>query len=911
MGGFSCFRRPKLGIRAQALYLRLSISVPRAAGLALMLLFFAGAASAQVQDPNTLRDKKKIQGGPTDTAGRQNQPIDTSKAASLTDTGKTSKGDTLNLPVSSGALDKIVNYKAADSIVFDLEKKQAYLYGNTHLDYGQINLEADSTLIDFDKNTIAARGRPDSAGVVRGEPVFKDGEQEIHTRELRYNFKTREGIVYAVSTKQGEGEIRGEKTKFKRIEGQDVVYVKNARYSTCDLPHQHFYIGTNKLKLIPKEKVITGPAYLVIEDVRLPIILPFGYFPAQSRKSSGIIIPLIGQSQTQGFALRNGGYYFGKSDYYDLAFTGDIYTNGTYRIAEKTRYARRYRFSGDFNINFARNRFGLAETPTFRSENNFSIVWRHVQDAKARPGQTFSADVNIATQKYNQLNTYNVTAIATQNLSSKITYTKQLFQNRFNMNMSLGHDQVLSQKSISITAPDFSFNAARFNPLSRKNAVGRKRWYEDINMTYSMRALNRLRTYDSLLLRDLQERNFENGATHSIPIQYSANVFRYFNVTPRFTYNGFLYTRRDNMFYNEALRRADTLTSKGFYYAQSFNVSAGISTLIYGMARIPRGRIMAIRQILQPVMTLNYAPDFSKERYGYYGRYSPDSASFAAGKMKPYYYYSASGQFLGGISAAPMGGLTFALNSQSFEAKVRTKDTLNPEKKIKLLENASISSGYNFLLDSFRMQPIEVQGFTVLFEKLSMQGGFTVDPYYLGPYRREKDFSFSRGAGLGRITTGNLNAGISLNKAPTRTVNRVMYVQDPRLAFMYQDVYANFSVPLDLRLNYTLLYTLDQSSRDEMTQQLLYKKEFNQSINFSGDLNLTSTWKVAYETTFDLRQKKAGVSKFSVFKDLHCWQMSFSWIPTGPARSYFFNIHIKASSLSDVKFDRRKEFFDY
>ncbi|MDZ4839470.1 MAG: putative LPS assembly protein LptD [Bacteroidota bacterium] len=860
------------------------------------LLLFSIQSNGQV-------DTSKLKNNKQDTAGLKNAIGDSTKL----------NVDSINLAkkFSKGGIDKEVKYKAKDSIVFDLDTKNVHLYGVTHLDYGTIKLDADSTTINFEKSEIYAQGRRDSTGKMIGEPIFVEGEQIINTKKIAYNFKTKMGVVYDVTTKQGDGQIRGDKTKFVKEDGHDVIYVQNGRYSTCDLPHQHFYIATNKLKLIPGDKIITGPAFLVIEEVRVPLILPFGFFPAQNKKKSGIIIPTFGQSETQGFALREGGYYYGNNQYFDMAVTGDLYTNGTYRLADRIRYTKRYKFNGAVTLSFAENKTGLSETPQYQKSNNYLFTWVHQQDGKARPGSNFSADVNIKSSKYNQFNTYNIATAAEQALSSKITYSKIFPRSPFSLGISAAQNQILSTKRIEITLPQLSFNMQRLTPFKSSKAV-KAHWWDQIGVSYNSNFVNELKTYDSLFITDIQNRNFGTAAQHNIPISFNTKLFKYLVITPAFNYSGFLYTQRNNFTFNPTLNKVETSTSKGVYYTQSYNMTVNITSQVFGTARFKRGKIMAIRQVLTPNLGAYYNPDFSEPRYNYYGRYFIDSFNQRIGKETPYSYYNTVNPVsgIGQVNGRKSGGLTFSLAMNSFEAKVKnSKDTANPVKKIKIIESFNVGSSYNFLADSMKLSPFSIQARNTFFEKLTIQSSFTLDPYHYSSYGIVKEYALDKGY-LGVLRDATVNAGISLAKKPAAGGRPIMSTVDSRLQFMYPNAYANFDVPANITLNYVLNYTLSPTVINVANNLTEYKKVYNQSATITADANITKNWKLRYNVFYNFQTKQVGNSQFEVFRDLHCWEMSFSWIPSGFQKSYLFNIRVKAQSLQELKYRKQRENFD-
>ena len=822
---------------------------------------------------------------------------------------KKNKKDSFALNQSSSALPSPVKYHARDSIVFDLEKKMAYLYGKATLDYTDINLKADSININFDKNEIWAEGRKDSTGKKVGEPYFKEGGDETYSTKLGYSFKTKKGIVYNVRMKQGEGRVLGKTVKTIRTidkgKNKDVVYIEDAKYTTCDLQHPHFYIMAHKMKVMPKDKIITGPARMYIEDVPLPIILPFGFFPANSRKTSGIIIPTYGESATQGFALRNGGYYYGGSDYFDAALTGDIYTGGTFKLNLASRYALRYKYRGDFSLSFANNQNGYRETPSYNVQRNYFINWNHHQDDKANPGTSFSASVNAGSSNYLSRNSYNVAAITTQNLSSSISYSKRWAGTPFSLSAALRHSQEIAKKSIDFTLPDVNFGMSRINPFRPKSAIVHK-WYHDVNISYNLNIKNQLHTSDSTIGQDLKKLKFASGGVQSIPIGTSIKLMRYFTFNPSVTYTGYLYRQKYNEHYDIPTKKLKIDTTDGFYAAHEYRADASLSTIIFGKFNFRKGKIVGIQHVITPSITASYRPDFSENKFGYYGLAHLDSTP----KYSKFSRYANT--VIGTPGAGKTGSLSYSIQN-NIEMKVKSgKDTAHPTKKIKLLESFGISGGYNFLADSMKLSDIHVSARTTLFERLNVQGDGTFTPYYDGPNGRVKDLEINRDGKLGHFSSASGNMSFNFNKAAAKKppTGRLMPLYDPYLGWYYHDnPYANFDVPWNIAFNYAITYNYV----DVPTAKAYFythKNLYTQTISMNGSIVLTERWKITYNTGYDFVSKNYTLTKLTFARDLHCWQMSFDWTPFGAYKSYFFNIRVKASTLQDLKFEKRKDNFD-
>jgi hypothetical protein len=701
--------------------------------------------------------------------------------------------------------------------------------------------------------------------------------------------------------------------------GKDVIYSNHLKYTTCNLPDDpHFYIASNKAKIMPGDKVVTGPAWIVVEGVPLPIILPFGFFPANSRKTSGIILPSYGESSTQGFTLKGGGFYWGGNDHFDAALLGDIYTLGGYRLEARSRYSTIYRFNGDVDMSYARNQIGLPETKDFHVEENYQIRWNHREDAKANPGSTFSASVNAATPGFSRNNSYtNLYDLTNQTLNSSINYSRQFIGTPFNLNIAMTHAQNLGKKTIEFSLPQASLTMNRIYPFKDPSAI-KKHWYDEIGISYSANLYNHLASYDSTIRNDIFNLNrYRSGIDQEIPIGASFKAMRYFTISPTISNSIYIYTKK---FYNEFETYYDPHTGRnrdttfqniysGLFIAHTHSASVGIGTNIYGMYRFTSGRLVALRHVMTPSITAIYTPDYSIPAYGYYGTYVAD----AYGNKKKYSYYTdITGTSV--INAPPIGrtgALTFSL-SNNLEMKVKKSDTSKTTKKVKIFDGFNFNGGYNFLADSMKLYPVGINTHTLLFDKINVSGSATFDPYFYDKHGRiHKTFDWDAEHKLGQITAGSLNLGTSLNsKSKTSTGHGLQPATNPFVYYYYPQPYASFEVPWNVTLQYDAIYT-GITTKLVNNEILRSSPKISHTGRVTGDMNLTKNWKFEVSTGYDFTAHQVAITKIDIYRDLHCWTMSFTWIPFGQYKSYFFNIHIKASTLQDLKLEKRKEYYDF
>jgi lipopolysaccharide assembly outer membrane protein LptD (OstA) len=816
----------------------------------------------------------------------------------------------------------------------DLIHKKVYLVGEAEVKYGDIDLKADSIELNMETGLVFAIGRKDSTGKVIGSPDFKQGSESFKSKELFYNFKTKKGIIKNIFTEQEGGFLHSTLTK---REDDGSLNINKSTFSTCDLEHPHFSINFTKAKVIPGKKIISGPAYLVLEDIPLPLALPFGFFPVQKKRSSGLIIPKYTQSQQLGYSLRDGGYYFVLNDYIDLGVTGSIYTNGTWMVNASSSYRRLYKYSGNFTFSYANNIAGHKGLEDYQKSTNYHIAWNYNQDAKAWPGSRFSASVNMSSSGYDRKNSYTVEEHVTTQRQSSISYSKTWEGTPFNISTSLNQSQNVSNKTISLNLPKVNFNVSRIYPLKGKNSTGPSKWYQELQFSYTAAIDNQLNTYDSLLFTSGVWEDMRNGFTHDIPVSLQIRPFRKissFTISPQVMYSARLYTQKINKrwdpeYFNQDINKIVPSvvndTSRGFFYGQAVNpsISAGLNPQIFGTYEFKNesSRIQKIRHIIRPSVTFSYTPVLPGLTTDMYREVQYDTA----GHMQQYSIFE--GNIFGTPSmSSRSGAVSFSLVN-ILEAKVFAKnDTTNKPKTVKLIDNFSINTSYNIFADSLRWAPVTMSYRSVLFNNLNLAATSNFSLYALDSKNRTiNTFYYSRANKLLRLTGFTATLDFDLGKFFTKKekVNELKSATGQPKSNPMDDAlpgnasgandaasdnkniitdkfgYVKFDVPWSMRVAYNFYYTKTGTT-----------SSVNQTISLVGDVSITKKTRVSYTTGFDIAKKEITMTSLGIYRDLHCWEMSVDWIPTGYLKSWSFTIRIKSSILADIKYDKRKDFRD-
>ncbi len=830
-------------------------------------------------------------------------------------------------------LDSEVKYSAKDSTLFNMGK--VFLFGEASVSYKDILLTAHYIELDLDSSLAFAAGTKDSLGIETGLPVFKDKGGEYTMRKMRYNFKTEKAIIEHVVTTQGEGFIVSEVAKKN---SDNTYFLKDGRYTTCD-HHDcpHFYINMTKAKVIPGKKVITGPAYLVLEDVKIfPLFIPFAFVPSTRSYSSGFLMPSYGEESNRGFFLRDGGYYWAANDYFDLAVTGDIYANSSWGLRMDSRYKVLYKFSGNFSAQKITNIFSEKDLPDYSKSNDFSLNWTHSQDSKANPYSTFSASVNYSTSSFDKNNVgsiINPEILATNTKRSSINYSRRFPEKPYNLNFSLQHSQNSRDTTIDLTIPDLTFTVNRIFPFKPKNKIGSKEaWYENISLSYTGNTRNSITSKESELKNASIAKDWKNGVKHTIPVSMNLKLLKYFTLTPNFNYTERWYFKSITQEYDEeagVVVRKDT--TAGFYRVYDYSYGVGTSTKLYTFYKPSRklfgDKIEAIRHVMTPSASFSYRPDFGNPKYGYYDWFEYYNERTDEVVNYSYSYYD--GSIFGVPGKGESGSLGLNLGN-SLEMKIKSDKDSTGFKKIGILESLNFSTSYNFLADSLKWSRITMSGRTKIFGT-SISFGATFDPYVLdtlpkGQVVRMDRFEWSQNRRLARLESANLSFGFNFgsdnfkkkkegesppgqgsnnqvnNMGPEGINNQQGGINTPPAIEETDDGYVKFDIPWSISLNYNMRIIPDSKFDKE---KMAYPFKFTADVNLSGRVTLTPKWDINMSTGYNFEQKEISHTNLRISRNLHCWNMSFNMVPIGRYKSFFFSIAVNSSLLRDLKYEKR------
>lgn len=800
----------------------------------------------------------------------------------------------------SDKLKALVEYSANDSMLFDLEEQVIYLWDSAKVHYQNTKVMAHFIRIDFKNNIILADGFLDSSGNYTSKVTFEESGQTYYANQIRYNYVSGKGKISEASTIDGESHIIGETVK----KDTNFFFIRNGQYTTCDLEHPHFSIRAQKLKIIQNDKIVTGPAYLQIADVPTPLTVPFGFFPNKKTRTSGILIPTYGDSPELGFFLRDGGYYWGGSEKFDVALRGDIYSRGSWGAKLITNYKVRYKYSGNFNARYSRFIIGDAELPSSSIQNDFFVVWSHAQDPKSNPNVRFSANVNAGTSSYNRLNSNNFNNLAAGTFQSNIAWSRSW--KNVSLATNLRHSQNTQTGQVDLTLPQVAFTTNRLFPFRSKTRAG-SRWYDKIGLAYTADLQNLLSVNETELGTENLPRlgpKFRNGLRQTLPISTNLNVLRYFTLTPQVNLNSVTQFRTIRKFWDSDSAIVVNDTVNGFSMNYDWNANLTLGTRIFGTYLKRRGKFVAIRHTITPNLILSYTPDFTDPRYGFWKEVQSD----VNGGTTRYSIFE--GGIYGASTAGRVGAIGFNLQN-NLEGKLRqTTDTASASSSQRqmLIDALNFTMNYNMMAENFKWSPLNVSFRTRLFRIVDVNAGCSADPYRINELgTRIERFEWRTGKRLARLTSASLALGTSLREAgltaQTRPVNQNTTGLTPdEIEYINANPnhFIDFNIPWSLNIGYNL--TWSKSGIVGTTTQV---------IRFSGDVNVTPKWKLGFDSSYDLKRQEFGFTSFNLYRDLHCWEMQFNWIPFGFRQSYNITIQVKASALNDLKLTRKRDWFDF
>jgi hypothetical protein len=791
------------------------------------------------------------------------------------------------------SIESQIKYGAQDSVVGIVSEGKVYLYGKATVVYESMNMQAEFIEIDYTKSLITASGKKDSLGRNSGSPKFADGGQEMIAEKIMYNLKSKRGKIFNALTKQGELLVIGNEIK---KDSNNVIYFKDMKCIPCQYEDARTVFRATKAKVIPDDKIVTGPVYLEIGGVPTPLGLPFGFFPNTKKQHNGILLPTFGNSPSQGYNLREGGFYWGINDKTDMIIRGDIYTNGSYALRTNNNYNVLYKANGYVNLLYSNFNIGDRDIPSqFSKQEAYEVRWLHNQDNKSNPSIRFSANVNfVKNQTFNRLNAINSGQFLQNNFNSNVSFSKTFKFSSLSLNATHNQSSV-GLKPVEISFPVLTYNVNRFFPFKRENAV-KQNVFDKIGVSYLLEAKNTLRGYDSTIFSGDINKKLQYGVRHSLPISTNFNLFKYVTVTPGLQFSSVMYTASTRKEFIKNLTPTSNIktdTVAGVIAGYDANFSTGLNTKVFFDYLFRKGKVQQIRHLLIPSVTYNYRPDFGKEQYGFWKQYQLDTLE----RMGRYSVFEKG--IFGGPGQGEQNAISINL-SNNIEAKLKHKtDTGISYSKTTLLQNLSLSGAYNFAADSFNMSDISVTARNVFFKYFDVNASSQFSPYAYDTLTKRtiNKYNYNINSNLARFVSASFAVGANFGSDKLSALRKLRQPPDLNNGAergVTEGIDKTETLPWNINMNYNLQLVKLTGTSNQKIQPV-------QTLNFSGDIAPTKFWKIGVTSGYDFNTQKLSYTSLNIYRDLKCWEANIQWVPFGALKSYRLTINLKSSMFSDFK----------
>lgn len=794
-------------------------------------------------------------------------------------------------------------FSAKDSLYNDLKNNQIHLFGEAQLEYEDTKLNADYILIDFNKHEIFATYTLDKDSLRVGQPKMIQNGEEIDAAKIRVNYETKKAFIHEVRIKQDEIYLHMGVAKRQQNEQ---IHFKQGKFTTCDLDEPHYHFQLSRAILIPEKRIVSGPMNLWIQGVPTPLGLPFIFIPQKKpeERKHGILIPRIVPQSQFGMGLQDLGYYIPINDSLHTTFTGSLYSRGTWGLGNKTAYKVKYKYQGDFNVDFQQFK---APFPQEDKNNKLSIGWIHRQDPKANPLWNFSSNVNFISdnQSKNNLDPLN-TNYFSNSFNSDINLLRNFPGKPISMGLKTSMRQNSQSKNFTFVAPVFTTNVTRFYPLKgiRKNKIGTDKWYEQIGMTYNLEAQNsatfqgslfRNKAYDQILNK------FQNGILHRATLQTTLSLFKNtWKLTPSVNYsNGMNFQQTRKAIVGGELI-TDTL--KQFGMSQSLSLNAQLTTVIYSYYKFVGKSKPLLRHILTPSFGYRYVPALNGKMS--YVNTNNTEVVYSAFENSLYREGTYNDQSI----------ITFGFNN-TFELKRKSeKDTLTGFKKTRLIDALSITGNYDMIKDSMKLSNIgvDLRISPVDFFNFVASGSFSPYAWNDSTGRSLKDFALQTNGNLGRFINVTFNSNFTLAPRKSREKiqeNKEIFNNNWNADFQYYalhpEIYVDFEIPWKVTLGHIYGISANQN-KNTFTPDGSKNYIQSHALSLNGDISFTKRWKVVADMYFDIKTKEVVNTRFSFTRNMHCWNLAFYWTPIGGNKSFLFSLASTSNLFKDAKLDLRK-----
>jgi lipopolysaccharide assembly outer membrane protein LptD (OstA) len=807
-------------------------------------------------------------------------------------------GDTIHLYIEQNQMNKvdvsggvIGRYTVRDKLIQDsvlVQKVDTIDYNSAKIEYnipdslitlkntafvksGLISLEAQQIEFDTQKKIIEAYSADVTSDTIVDPyllsskiqpniiPVrLKDKKEEILGDYLLYSIDTKKGRIVQSKANYDQGYYYG--SKLIR-ESKEIYYVDDGRYTTCDADEPHFHFRAGSMKMMENDKMIARPIVFYIEQVPV-LAFPFYVFPIKKGRHSGFLPFSFGQFERGERYVKNVGYYWAASDYWDWQGAFDYYENRrTLNFYSRVNFAKRYVLNGYVAGNYTKEtQFNNSIAQEFDDTRwSFQTSYSH----------TFSPSFNlnaygsfVSDPFYTQDFTQNLEERKERSLKSQVSFNKK-FGKSVSLTGNISHTDNLDKESRTDILPSLNLSLPTLYPFGSgsksSSGVLTQKWFQKFSLRYnpSLRnysSRNTLTSFDTLSVDTIVTVDTVtmlpdtsivlNGDTVSFrtrkqymvishnPVIYLPQIKfgQVLNVIPSFSYNEVWLK----------VRRTDQSDSAGIdpsklYRTNSLRLSVDANTSLYGAIYPNIFGIVGLRHVITPRVRYSYSPDINKH---------PEVRAFTGA----------------GTGSSKSRTLFFSLN-QLFQAKVKDYEQ---DKTIQLL---SVTSSFSYdyekdekplsnLSTSFRSSALP------LIDNLSASMTHT----FYDPETGEENFWSPY------LLSFSLQASLRLagNKFFFDDESQIPIGADS--ASQLNDLKNISSRPKGW--SFTASYGYTESGRNETWRK-------NSFINFNLNFNLTKNTSVSYNQNYLID--------------------SIYWVPVGTNRGVGFRLYV--AGLPDIKLD--------
>ena len=804
--------------------------------------------------------------------------------------------------VNDNLIESIISYSANDTLFADLKNRKIHLVGNAKVQMEDITIKAGYILIDLKTNEILASYRYDKDSNKIELPGFSDGNEAITCEIMRYNLKTKKGYLKELDLKQDEFFFQ---MKTAKRQSNEEVHYRNGKLSTCDQENPHYHFQMSKGIIIPEERIVSGPLNLYINGIPTPLGLPFAIIPNQKKKSSGLLFPEFIPLSQYGFGFQNLGYYIPINDMMQTSIYSNIYSRGSWGLRNDLDYSKKYAFSGNLSLGFQQFRSGF---PSNQNNNKVSVNWSHRKEVKSNPYWDFSSNVNFISDNNSKNNLDPINPEYFNNSFNSDININRLFPGKpLTMGMKISVRQNSLAKNISLISPIFNANLTRIFPFKNSFKINNtefKKTISRIGISYNMEAQNRSTFKDSLIQQadfGAISREFFNGVSQNATLQTTMGLFgNTVKINPIMNYGNKINFQQIGKTYNSTINNTKIDTLRRLGMAQEFNMSINMTSILYSYFRVIGKSKPLIRHLMTPSIGYRYIPKLNSLITSNAGVnqnaivYSPFERSV----------YSA-----GNTQAASL--LTFGLNN-SLELKVKSeKDTLTGFKKIRLIDQFSLTGFYDFLKDSMQLSNIAMNLRISPASWINFVSNATFSPYSWDTITGKTTgaYASAKGQGIGRILNTSLTTSITLAPKSSRAKiaesgeqRNTNWDSDFNYFALHPEQAIYFDIPWKISLSH--VYTLNAN---QAISNLSKEKFFQtQTLVMNGDVSFTKKWNISGNLNINVNSLKLTNAFISLNRNLHCWALSFYYVPVGGNRSFLLSIRNTSSIFKDAKIEFRK-----